>query len=106
MKRYPDMFAAVHALVGGALTGSEKFSSFIYHDEQEPPTEDAANAKLAELVAEYDAEEYQRDRVPLYPEIGEQLDLLYHDMAAGKGTKDGEWYKAVKKIKDDNPKPA
>jgi translation initiation factor 2 alpha subunit (eIF-2alpha) len=39
-----------------------------------------------------------------YPEIGEQLDLLYHDMTSGKGDKTGEWYKAIKKVKDDNPK--
>jgi hypothetical protein len=27
-------------------------------------------------------------------------------MTAGKGDKTGEWYKAVKKVKDDNPKPS
>ena len=39
-----------------------------------------------------------------YPELREQLDLLYKDMAADKGDKTGEWFKAVKKVKDDNPK--
>ena len=39
-----------------------------------------------------------------YPDLGEQLDLLYHDMVSGKGDKTGEWFKAVKKVKDDNPK--
>ena len=39
-----------------------------------------------------------------YPELKEQLDLLYKDMAADKGDKTGEWFKAVKKVKDDNPK--
>ena len=41
-----------------------------------------------------------------YPSIGDQLDMLFHDMTAGKGDKTGEWYKAVKKVKDDNPKPS
>ena len=41
-----------------------------------------------------------------YGAIGDQLDLLYHDMTADKGDKTGEWYKAVKKVKDDNPKPS
>ena len=50
-----------------------------------------------------DDTKYQRDRK--YPELGEQLDLLYHDMTAGKGDKTGEWYKAVNKVKTDNPKP-
>ena len=39
-----------------------------------------------------------------YPELKEQLDLLYKDMAADKGDKTGEWFKVVKKVKDDNPK--
>ena len=39
-----------------------------------------------------------------YGNIGDQLDLLYKDMLADKGDKTGEWFKAVKKVKDDNPK--
>ena len=61
-------------------------------------------AKMAELQADYDAKQYQRDRSTAYPELKEQLDLLYKDMAADKGDKTGEWFKAVKKVKDDNPK--
>ena len=49
---------------------------------------------------------YVRDRQESYPALGEQLDMLYHDMTADKGDKTGEWYKAVKKVKDDNPKPS
>ena len=39
-----------------------------------------------------------------YPNIKQQLDLLYHDMLADKGDKTGEWFKAIKAIKDANPK--
>ena len=39
-----------------------------------------------------------------YKQLKEQLDLLYHDMTAGKGDKTGEWYKHVKAVKDANPK--
>ena len=49
---------------------------------------------------------YVRARQEAYASIGDQLDFLYHDMTAGKGDKTGEWYKAVKKVKDDNPKPS
>tara|TARA_B100001778_G_scaffold316568_1_gene303586 strand:- start:385 stop:690 length:306 start_codon:yes stop_codon:yes gene_type:complete len=76
-----------------------------WFDESPQPTEKEINDKIAELQAEYDAKEYQRDRAPNYPAIKEQLDLLYHDMTAGKGDKTGEWYKAVNKVKTDNPKP-
>ena len=60
--------------------------------------------KIAELETAYDNNKYQRDRAVAYLELKEQLDLLYHDMAADKGDKTGEWFKAVKKVKDDNPK--
>ena len=39
--------------------------------------------------------------------LEEQLDLLWHDMDNGKfgeDAKTGEWFKAIKKVKDDNPK--
>ena len=48
---------------------------------------------------------YISARQESYPALGEQLDMLYHDMTAGKGDKTGDWYKAIKKVKDDNPKP-
>ena len=68
-----------------------------------PVTEDQIATEMTRIQAEYDALQYQRDRQ--YPDIGDQLDTLFHDMTAGKGTKDGEWYKAVAKVKSDNPKP-
>ena len=66
----------------------------------------------AEQIASYEtagntAETLQgvlNTRANEYPEVKEQLDLLYKDMAADKGDKTGEWFKAVKKVKDDNPK--
>ena len=48
---------------------------------------------------------YISARQESYPALGEQLDMLYHDMTAGKGDKTGDWYKAINKVKDDNPKP-
>ena len=38
-----------------------------------------------------------------YPELGEQLDCIWHDIDDGKLDKTGTWYKAVKAIKDANP---
>tara|TARA_R100000773_G_C4217050_1_gene115587 strand:+ start:462 stop:782 length:321 start_codon:yes stop_codon:yes gene_type:complete len=63
--------------------------------------EDLAQSKLDEQN-----NGYARARQESYPALGEQLDLLYHDMTAGKGDKTGEWYKAVKAVKDANPKPS
>jgi len=67
--------------------------------------ETARDLEEAEWKKEYDATQYKRDRSTQFPELKEQLDLLFHDMTAGKGTKDGEWYKVVAKVKSDNPKP-
>jgi len=61
-------------------------------------------AKRVEVQAEYDANQYQRDRAVAYKQLKEQLDLLYHDMVADKGDKTGEWFKHIKAVKDANPK--
>jgi hypothetical protein len=63
--------------------------------------EDRAQAKLNDQN-----NGYKSARLDAYGSWNEQLDLLFHDMTSGKGDKTGEWYKAVKKVKDDNPKPS
>ena len=47
------------------------------------------------------------DEAP-YKSIGQQLDLLWHDIDDGKfgaDAKTGAWYLDVKAVKDANPKP-
>ena len=95
-----DKIDAVKELVGGGLTQIAD-GSIVYHDGQTPPTEEAIQAKLQELQAEYEANQYQRDRASAYPSIQEQLDMQYWD--AVNGTK--KWQEAVAKVKTDNPKP-
>ena len=55
-------------------------------------------AKIIELQAEYDANQYKRDRV--YPSIQEQLDMQYWDKVNGTTN----WEDAIAKVKADNPK--
>ena len=69
--------------------------------EYDQAIEDLAQSKLDEQD-----NGYARDRQQSYPALAEQLDMLFHDMTAGKGDKTGDWYKALKKVKDDNPKPS
>jgi len=40
-------------------------------------------AKMVEVQAEYDANQYQRDRATAYPSIQEQLDMQYWDKVNG-----------------------
>jgi hypothetical protein len=54
--------------------------------------------KIIEVQADYDAKQYQRDRV--YPSIQDQLDMQYHDAVDGTTT----WKDAIAKVKADNPK--
>ena len=82
-----------------------EYSGLKWVDERPKPTKSEIDAEVKRLQAEYDANAYGRKRAISYPEIKEQLDLLYHDMVAGKGDKTGEWFKAIKKVKDDTPKP-
>ena len=67
---------------------------------------DQASEDLAQSKLDEQDNGYARDRQQAYPALAEQLDMLYHDMTAGKGDKTGDWYKALKKVKDDNPKPS
>ena len=61
-------------------------------------------AKMVEVQADYDAKQYQRDRV--YPSIGDQLDLLWHsiDRDGELKSKYYDFYEAIKAVKVKNPK--
>jgi len=63
--------------------------------------EEQIQTKLVELQAEYEANQYQRDRAVAYPSIQDQLDMQYHDAVDGTTT----WKDAIAKVKADNPKP-
>ena len=59
------------------------------------------------------ATQYIRNRqyegTKTYPAIVDQLDQLFRDITAGKfgnDAKTGEWYIAIKEVKDTNPKPS
>jgi hypothetical protein len=46
--------------------------------EQTQPIEQEIQAEVVRLQAEYERNEYQRQRVQEYPPITDQLDTLYH----------------------------
>ena len=82
------------------------YANLVVHDGGSKPSESDCTNGLKALQDAWDAinKDYQLKRRREYKKVREQLDLLYHDMAADKGDKTGEWFKAVKKVKDDNPK--
>ena len=97
MNPKPERIDAAYALVGGGIAVIEE--KLVYLDKQTPPTDSAIDAELKKLQDEYDAQAYARIRKPLYPDIGDQLDDLYH-----KGAFSTEMAAKIKKVKDDNPK--
>ena len=71
-----------------------------WQDGTTPISKADIEAKMVEVQAEYDANQYQRDRATAYPTIQEQLDMQYWDNVNGTTT----WEDAIAKVKADNPK--
>ncbi len=60
---------------GFSLSGDE-----ISSNSNDPiPSDSEIDAKIVELQAEYDAQEYARNREVEYPAIKDQLDYIYHN---------------------------
>lgn len=81
----------------------ENWDTIIWHN-IEPLEKSVVLAKKVELETAYNDNTYQRDRAAEYKELKEQLDLLYHDMTAGKLDNTGKWHKHIKSVKDKYPK--
>jgi len=71
-----------------------------WHNGTTPISKADIEVKMVELQAEYDANQYQRDRATAYPTIQEQLDMQYWDKVNGTTN----WEDAIAKVKLDNPK--
>ena len=67
---------------------------------------DAARVTLdAEAVANKYKTDRPTDGSTVYASFGDQLDMLYADMLAGKLDTTGTWATHIKAVKDANPKP-
>ena len=68
------------------------------------------DAARVTLDAEAVANKYKTDRTTdgstIYASFGDQLDMLYADMLAGKLDTTGTWATHIKAVKDANPKPS
>jgi hypothetical protein len=72
----------------------------VWHDENElpPPTEEEIQVEIERLQAQYEYNQYQRNRATAYPSIQEQLDVLYHQGYDG-------WKASIDEVKNKYPKP-
>jgi len=92
----PDAQASVNA---------EDINQITWINGTTPISKEDILAKQAELQADFEAKQYQRDRTQRpqdggYPSIGDQLDDIYHDQVNGTTT----FKDAIKAIKDAHPK--
>ena len=75
----PTKFDAIHALVGGAITGSEDGAEIKYLEGQTPPSKEDVDAKFKELTDDFNALAYSRKREAEYPSIQECVHAILDD---------------------------
>ena len=84
----------------GYDNGAHRIESWNTDKLGDQPSMDTINALEASTLPKI-----RGDRHAAYPNLGEQLDMLFRDIAANKVSTDGELYKTLAKVKSDNPKP-
>ena len=89
---------AILKLYPNVKSVSDAFGAFDQNHNLVEVDENLVQEKVAELQAEYDAQQYQRDRAVAYPSIPDQLDTIYHQGLDA-------WKVEIKTIKDKYPKP-
>ena len=98
-KAYPD-----------AVTVDDGTGAFKADGSQITLVQSDIDAARVTLDAEAAAVKYKTDRTTdgstTYDTIGNQLDMLYADMLAGKLDTTGTWATHIKAVKDANPKPS
>jgi hypothetical protein len=102
-----DIVTAILAINPSAEVSinAEDFEQITWHNGTAVISKADIQAKQAELQADYDAKQYQRDRIKKpedggYPEISDQMDMIYHDQVDGTTT----FKDAIQAVKDANPK--
>ena len=98
IKAYPD-----------AVTIDDDTGAFKADGTQITLVQSDIDTARATLDAEAAAIKYKTDRTTngskIYASFGDQLDMLYKDIVAGKLDTTGTWATHIKEVKDANPKP-
>ena len=103
-------FAAIYKAYEGVVTTIDEGTG-AFDKDGNSVTLDQSKIDAARVVldAEAAAVKYKTDRTrngsTVYASIGDQLDMLYKDIVAGKLDATGTWATHIKTVKDANPKP-
>lgn len=73
-------------------------------DGTEPPSWEEIEQQILEDIQVYNYYLYARNRQSEYGNIGDQLDMLYHDIKSGN-LENGSWVSMIESIKKKYPKP-
>jgi hypothetical protein len=79
---------------------AEDINQITWHNGTTPIPANKILAKQQELIAEYNAKQYQRDRANNYPSLADQLDMQYWDKVNGTN----KWQDAINAVKAKYPK--
>ena len=71
---------------------------------QTKPTIEEINEEIEQLTIEFNRKQYQRDRAVNYPNVKEQLDMIWHAINQDKLDKTSDFYLTLKSVKDTYPK--
>ena len=101
IKAYPSIVTLDDSFVDYGLDASGNKVSIVQSN---------VDSARVTLDAEATAVKYKTDRTTdgstIYASFGDQLDMLYADMLAGKLDTTGTWATHIKAVKDANPKPS
>ena len=76
-----------------------------WHDETITiPTEQEIEEEKQKVIAEFNSVQYQRERVRVYPNLADQLDMLWHAIDQNKLDTTSDFYQSLKAVKDKYPK--
>ncbi len=74
----PTKLEAISILVGRGISGAVDGTQINYRGKT-PPSDSAIETKFSEMLAEWTAQEYARNRKAEYPDWGSQLNKIYDD---------------------------
>lgn len=95
---------AIRRAYSNAVTIDDGAGAFDADGNQIELDQSLVDAAAAEIQAELDATQYQRDRQPEYPSLADLADALYWSNQ-GDNTKLDEYYQACAAVKAKYPKP-
>ncbi len=105
-----DDFAAIKKAYPDAVAIYSDKGAFKADGTQINIVQSEIDAARVTLDAEAAAVKYKTDRTTdgstIYASFGDQLDMLYKDIVAGKLDTTGTWATHIKSVKDANPKPS